>query len=59
MHAAQIEVEHLQARVHALEECVRLAASHFRAMAEGYERNREPSRAAACQGMAELMEDRL
>jgi hypothetical protein len=49
----------LEQRAQGLQERVRIAASHFHSMAEGFNRNREPSKAAACSGMAALMEDRL
>lgn len=49
----------LENRARALAERVRIAASHFHSMAEGFEKVREPSKAAACQGMAALMEDGL
>ena len=49
----------LERRASGLQERVRIAASHFHSMAEGFTRAREPSKAAACQGMADLMEDRL
>jgi len=49
----------LEQRVRGLEERVRIAASHFRSMADGFQKVREPSKAAACAGMADLMDDRL
>lgn len=49
----------LELRNRGLEERVRIAASTFHSMAEGFERNAEPSKAAACEGMADLMEGRL
>jgi len=51
--------ERLEARLSALAERVRIAANHFRSMAEGFDRAREPSKAAACAGMANLMGDNL
>jgi hypothetical protein len=52
-------VERLERRSNGLTERVRIAASHFHSMAEGFRKSRQPSKAAACQGMADLMEDRL
>ena len=52
-------VHALRARVHGLEERVRIAAHHFRSMAEAFKKEREPSKAAACDGMADLLEDGL
>ena len=51
--------ERLERRASGLQERVRIAANSFHSMAEGFNRNREPSKAAACEGMAALMEDRL
>jgi hypothetical protein len=56
-HVARIE--RLEDRTRGLVECVRIAASHFHSMAEGFEKSREPSKAAACHSMAALMEDQL
>lgn len=52
-------VERLEHRVNAYRERTRIAGASFRSMAEGFEKNREPSKAAACAGMADLMEDGL
>lgn len=49
----------LERRSRALAERTRIAANSFRSMAEGFQKAREPSKAAACQGMADLMEHQL
>lgn len=57
--ASAAYVKALEIRASGLEGRVRIAASTFRSMAEGFNRAREPSKAAACAGMAALMEDSL
>jgi hypothetical protein len=49
----------LEKRCLGLQGRVQIAASNFHSMAEGFRKAREPSKAAACEGMAALMEDGL
>lgn len=53
-----IENHHEREAAH-LRERIRIARNSFEAMAEGFIKAREPSKAAACQGMAALMESGL